>query len=78
MENQQSISTTKLKEKVGKHLSVMIDKVVLNRAEGRSKADSPGIDGKVFVTSHRPLRIGDIVSVKILKSDSYDLYGVTA
>lgn len=78
MEHQQWIGARKLKEKVGRHLSVIIDKVAGNQAEGRSKGDSPGIDGKVFVASHRPLRVGEIVSVKIQKSDSYDLFGVTA
>jgi ribosomal protein S12 methylthiotransferase len=32
----------------------------------------------VHVTSRRPLRAGDIVSVKIERADAYDLHGVAA
>ena len=42
---------------------------------GRTKGDAPEIDGKVHITSRRPLRQGDIVTVKIERSDAYDLYG---
>jgi ribosomal protein S12 methylthiotransferase len=45
---------------------------------GRSYADAPEIDGSVYVASRRPLRAGDIVSVKIERADAYDLHGVTA
>ena len=44
-------------------------------AEGRSKGDAPEIDGKVHIVSKRPLRVGDIVNVKIERADAYDLYG---
>jgi ribosomal protein S12 methylthiotransferase len=76
MQHQQTISTRKLKEKIGKRLSVIIDKAEPRLAEGRSKGDAPGIDGKVHITSRRPLRVGDIVSVKIERSDAYDLFGL--
>jgi ribosomal protein S12 methylthiotransferase len=76
MQHQQLISARKLKEKIGKRLSVIIDKAEPRLAEGRSKGDAPGIDGKVHITSHRPLRVGDIISVKIERSDAYDLYGL--
>ena len=33
------------------------------------------IDGAVHVTSRRPLRQGDIVTVKIERADAYDLHG---
>ena len=46
--------------------------------KGRSKADAPGIDGSVHVTTRRPLRAGDIVSVKIDRADAYDLWGTAA
>jgi ribosomal protein S12 methylthiotransferase len=76
MQHQQAISTRRLKEKIGKRLSVIIDKAEPRQAEGRTKGDAPGIDGKVHISSHRPLRVGDIVSVKIEHSDAYDLYGL--
>ena len=75
MERQRTISTQRLKQKVGRHMQVLIDRAGPRQAEGRSKADAPDIDGKVHVASHRPLRVGEIVSVKIDSADAYDLFG---
>jgi ribosomal protein S12 methylthiotransferase len=78
MERQRAISTHKLKQKIGRHLQVIIDRAGPRQAEGRSKSDAPEIDGKVYVKSHRPLRVGDIVNVKIQSAEAYDLFGTTA
>jgi ribosomal protein S12 methylthiotransferase len=75
MARQQKISANLLKKKVGKRLPVIIDEVNGTSAKGRSKYDAPEIDGAVHVQSRRPLRVGDIVTVKIDKADAYDLYG---
>ncbi|WP_448954656.1 30S ribosomal protein S12 methylthiotransferase RimO [Labrys neptuniae] len=76
METQQQISIRKLKNKVGKRLPVIIDETGPTVAKGRSMADAPEIDGAVYVASRRPLRVGDIVTVKIERSDAYDLHGI--
>ena len=78
MQHQQAISANLLKRKTGRHLHVMIDKAGPSVAEGRSKADAPEIDGKVYVSSRRPLRPGDIVLAKIVRADAYDLFGTAA
>ena len=44
-------------------------------AKGRSKGDAPEIDGAVYVASRRPLRVGEIATVKIERADEYDLHG---
>jgi ribosomal protein S12 methylthiotransferase len=44
-------------------------------AKGRSRADAPEIDGSVFVASRRPLRVGELATVKIERADAYDLHG---
>jgi ribosomal protein S12 methylthiotransferase len=75
MRAQQEISATKLAQKVGKRLPVIVDEPGAV-AKGRSKYDAPEIDGAVHVTSRRPLRQGDIVTVKIERADAYDLHGV--
>jgi ribosomal protein S12 methylthiotransferase len=54
---------------------VIIDAADGTVAKGRSKYDAPEIDGNVHVTARRPLRVGDIVTVKIERADAYDLYG---
>jgi calpain-15 len=42
---------------------------------GRTYAEGPEVDGNVYFTSAEPLEIGDIVSVKILIAEEYDLTG---
>ncbi len=76
MEKQQAISSKLLGQKVGKRLQVIIDQPGPTVSKGRSKSDAPEIDGSVYVASRRPLRAGDIVSVKIERADAYDLHGI--
>jgi len=75
MEAQQKISTKKLAQKVGTRQAVIIDKIEDGAAIGRTRGDAPEIDGSVHVSAHRPLKIGEIATVKIERSDSYDLHG---
>ncbi|TCK28289.1 SSU ribosomal protein S12P methylthiotransferase [Ancylobacter aquaticus] len=75
MEVQQRVSARRLKRKVGSRQQVIIDKVGPTVAVGRSKADAPEIDGVVHVAARRPLRVGEIVTVKIERADAYDLHG---
>jgi ribosomal protein S12 methylthiotransferase len=76
MKTQREVSAKLLRSKVGKRLPVLIDEVGPSVAKGRSKYDAPEIDGAVYVASRRPLRPGDLVTVKIERSDAYDLHGI--
>jgi len=78
MAHQQKISARKLKRKVGTRQQVIIDEVGPTVAKGRSKADAPEIDGAVYLSSRRPLRVGEIVTAKIERADRYDLHGSVA
>jgi ribosomal protein S12 methylthiotransferase len=75
MEASQKISAARLRQKVGKHFKAIVDAAGPRLAEGRTKGDAPEIDGKVHIESCRPLRVGDIVTVKIDRADAYDLFG---
>jgi ribosomal protein S12 methylthiotransferase len=75
MEHCQKISARKLKEKIGKRLAVIVDQGGARAAQGRTKGDAPEIDGKVHIVSRRPLRQGDVVTVKIERAGPYDLHG---
>ncbi len=75
MKRQQAISAKRLKRKVGTRQQVIIDEVGPSVAKGRSKGDAPEIDGAVYVASRRPLRVGEIATVKIERADEYDLHG---
>src|ERR1700739_2130670 len=72
MARQQKISARRLKRKVGTRQQVIIAEAGRPLSKGRSKADPPEIDGAVYVSSRRPLRVGEIVTAKIERSDQYD------
>jgi len=76
MATQQAISTARLKTRVGQRIKVIIDEPGPTVSRGRSQGDAPEIDGSVHVGSRRPLRAGDIVTVKIERADAYDLFGM--
>lgn len=78
MARQQAISARRLKRKVGTRQQVIIDEIGPTVAKGRSKADAPDIDGAVYLSSRRPLRVGEIVTAKIDRADAYDLHGTVA
>jgi ribosomal protein S12 methylthiotransferase len=80
MQHQQKISRKRLKRKIGGRERVIIDEIdppgsSSKTAKGRSQGDAPEIDGNVFVQSRRPLRVGEIATVKIERADAYDLFG---
>lgn len=73
---QQEISAARLQAKVGRTLKIIIDEVDgEGGADGRSMADAPEIDGKVYLRDV-PLDVqqGDIVDALIEDADEYDLY----
>jgi ribosomal protein S12 methylthiotransferase len=75
MQRQQGISAKRLKQKVGTRQQVIIDEIGPTVAKGRTKGDAPEIDGTTYVASRRPLRVGEIATVKIDRADAYDLHG---
>jgi ribosomal protein S12 methylthiotransferase len=75
MRHQQAISARRLKRRVGTRQQVIIDEVGPSVAKGRTKGDAPEIDGAVYVSARRPLRVGEIATVKIERADAYDLHG---
>ena len=78
MQRQQAISARRLKRKVGTRQQVIIDEVGPSVAKGRSKGDAPEIDGAVYLSSRRPLKVGEIVTARIERADEYDLHGSVA
>jgi ribosomal protein S12 methylthiotransferase len=84
MAHQQAISARRLKRKVGTRQQVIIDEVATGgrscadvgmMAKGRTRSDAPEIDGVVHVATRRPLRLGEIATVRIDRADEYDLHG---
>ncbi|BBE71375.1 30S ribosomal protein S12 methylthiotransferase RimO [Oharaeibacter diazotrophicus] len=78
MAHQQAISAKLLQRRVGKRIQVLVDDSAGTAAKGRSQWDAPEIDGAVHLTSRRPIRAGEFVTVKIDRADAYDLHGTVA
>ncbi len=77
MELQMTIAAEKNEEKAGTVTEVLIEgwDDYIKCYFGRTAADAPEIDGKIFFMSTRPLGIGDFVNVRINDSIDYDLLG---
>ncbi len=71
---QQKISATKLQNKIGKTIEILIDEVDASGAVGRSSADAPEIDGKVYLEGESGLQPGDMVEAEVSEADEYDLW----
>ena len=80
MNDQLTIVGEKNQEKIGRILEVLIEGYddYIKCYFGRSAADAPEVDGKVFFLSPRPLVIGDFVNVRINDVLEYDLLGELA
>lgn len=79
MSLQKRISLEKNKEKLGMTMSVIAEGYDEENFlyYGRSKGDSIGVDGRVYFAAEDEIMPGQIVSVKILDCDEYDLTGKT-
>jgi ribosomal protein S12 methylthiotransferase len=65
MAAQQAISARRLAGKVGRRVPVIVDESTGTSGKGRTVWDAPEIDGTVHIVSRRPVRVGDIVTVKV-------------
>ena len=76
MSRAQQLSELKLKEKIGKKFTCIIDSVEEGHLICRSIFDAPEIDGVVSVPKKQNHhRVGEHVTVKIRGSSEYDLEG---
>ena len=77
MQTQLTVTEEKNEEKIGKTLTVLCDgyDTVAEIYYGRSEADAPDVDGKVYFKSSRKINTGAFVDVKITEALDYDLVG---
>ncbi len=77
MSDQMTIAEQKNKEKIGMVKEVLVEGYdsYIKCYFGRSEADAPDIDGKVFFASKAKLKEGDFVKVRINDVIEYDLLG---
>ncbi|MGQ0530972.1 MAG: 30S ribosomal protein S12 methylthiotransferase RimO [Panacagrimonas sp.] len=74
MKAQAKISKKKLKAKIGTTIEVMVDDIGEDHVvTGRSWADAPEIDGKVYLSCIDPLKPGQKVMARVIGADEHDL-----
>lgn len=71
---QQKISSAKLQNKIGSTVEILIDSVDEQGAIGRTHADAPEIDGKIYLDGITDLSPGDFVEARVTGADEYDLW----
>ena len=75
MQVQSKISAARLRAKLGRTMTVLVDEVDGRRVRARSPGDAPEIDGTVIVNgAHKPA-VGDLIDVKITRASEHDLWG---
>lgn len=77
METQLTVAEELNREKLGRDITVLVDgyDTVAEIYYGRSEADAPDVDGRVYFHSKRKLKGGDFVTVHIDEVCDYDLIG---
>jgi ribosomal protein S12 methylthiotransferase len=76
MAAQARISKARLKRKIGRRMTVLIDGIGDDgTAIGRSAADAPEIDGTVRIAKGADLAVGSMVEVEITRATAHDLIG---
>ncbi|HRX36450.1 MAG TPA: 30S ribosomal protein S12 methylthiotransferase RimO [Aestuariivirga sp.] len=77
MEAQQAISAEIFQGKVGREIDVLVDEIDQENEEAiaRSPWDAPEIDGNVFLPGETDLKPGDMVRVRVVEAEEYDLVG---
>jgi len=75
---QERISAQRLRRRVGKTLTVLVDEVKADDAIARSSADAPEIDGIVHVAPDPGLKIGEFATVRVTRAGAHDLWAEVA
>jgi ribosomal protein S12 methylthiotransferase len=78
MAAQEKISAARLKAKIGRSMTVLVDEVGEDGAVARSAADAPEIDGLVYIKRGTRLKPGEFAQVRVTQADNHDLWAVPA
>ena len=78
MAAQESISAARMREKIGRTMTVLVDGARSDAAVARSAADAPEIDGLVYIENGKRLKAGEFTQVRITRADTHDLFAVPA
>lgn len=72
---QRNVVLRKNKKRVGQCYKVLVEGQRNNSYIGRSYMDAPDIDGVVYFSAKDPLKVGQMINVRIIATSYYDLIG---
>jgi len=75
---QETVSAARLRAKIGRTMTVLVDEVRSHGAVARSAADAPEIDGLVYIENAKRLSPGEFAQVRVTRADTHDLWAVSA
>jgi len=75
METQQAISRARNERRIGQMVEVLIEGFDGSRAFGRSYAEAPDVDGKVYLEGTGALPVGSYVFARLTRAEEYDMIG---
>ena len=75
METQQPISRARNERRLGQVVDVLIEGTEDGRTFGRSYAEAPDVDGKVYLEHAGKLSPGTYVPVRMIRAEEYDMIG---
>ena len=78
MATQARVSAARLKNKIGRTVSVLVDRIDGTSAIARSTADAPEIDGVVRIRNARHLATGSFARVRVTAAGEHDLTAALA
>jgi ribosomal protein S12 methylthiotransferase len=70
---QSEISARKLRHRVGRRETVLVDRIESGTVIARSRSDAPEIDGVVYITDAVQAQPGEFLDVEITDSTEHDL-----
>ncbi|MCE5188203.1 MAG: 30S ribosomal protein S12 methylthiotransferase RimO [Eubacteriales bacterium] len=75
MEAQREISRARNERRIGQTVEVLVEGTDGARTYGRSYAEAPDVDGKVYLTNAADLPAGTFVPVRLTQAGEYDMFG---
>ena len=77
MQTQLTVNEDIIEKRVGEVITVLCDgfDTIADIYYGRTYADAPDVDGRVYFKSNKKVSSGDFVEVKVLEALDYDLVG---
>lgn len=76
MEAQQPISRARNERRVGRQVEVLVEGSMNGRTYGRSYAEAPDVDGKIWLEQAADIPEGTYVSTRLTRAEEYDMIGI--